>query len=47
MRPRIAQELIPRLGPILFDLEIPPADYTPPEWEQESDEDEERGGQQQ
>jgi hypothetical protein len=26
---RTAQELLPRLGPILFDLEIPPADYAP------------------
>jgi hypothetical protein len=33
------QDLIPRLGPILFDLEIPPADYTPPEWEQYADDD--------
>jgi len=26
---RVAQELLPRLGPILFDLEIPPSDYAP------------------
>lgn len=35
---RAVQDVLPRLGPILFDLEIPPADYTPPEWEQEIDE---------
>jgi hypothetical protein len=35
---RTAQELLPRLGPILFDLEIPPADYAP---ETLKDEDEE------
>ncbi len=26
---RVAQELLPLLGPILFELEIPPADYVP------------------
>jgi len=34
-----AQDLLPRLGPILFDLEIPPEDYAPPGWEDAEDED--------
>jgi hypothetical protein len=32
---RTAQELLPRLGPIMFDLEIPPADYAPETLEEE------------
>ena len=32
---RTAQELLPRLGPIMFDLEIPPADYAPETLEDE------------
>ena len=39
---RTAQELLPRLGPILFDLEIPPPDYRPEGWvEEEEEEDDE------
>lgn len=37
----VAQDLVPRLGPMLFDLEIPPADYTPPDWEEGDDEEDE------
>ena len=35
---RVAQEMLPLLGPILFDLEIPPADYAPADAEMEEDE---------
>lgn len=35
---RVAQELLPRLGPILFDLEIPPPDYMPEGAEEMEDE---------
>ncbi len=40
---RIAQELLPHLGPVLFDLETPPSDYTPegPDELDESEEDDE------
>jgi len=40
---RIAQELLPHLGPVLFDLETPPSDYAPegPDELDESDESEE------
>ena len=38
---RTTQELLPRLGPILFDLEIPPPDYRPEGWVEEEEEDDE------
>jgi hypothetical protein len=40
---RVAQELLPRLGPVLFDLEIPPSDYAPEGLDEldEAEEDEE------
>jgi len=42
---RVAQELLPRLGPVLFDLEIPPSDYAPEGLDEsdEREEDEEAG----
>ena len=39
---RVAQELLPRLGPVLFDLEIPPADYAPPGLPNDDDDDDEK-----
>ncbi len=40
---RVAQEMARLLGPILFDLEIPPADYVPPGTGGDTDEDNEDG----
>lgn len=37
---RTAQELLPLLGPILFDLELPPEDYQPESLDDELDQDE-------